>query len=74
MSDGMYKIVTCDRCGYEVRIPKSEADKMASRIPDGWSFTYGKSHGSDLCPKCFEKYKILVRNFMKGADDESNQK
>ena len=65
MSDKMYKIITCDRCGFELRIPEKEADKMTSRLPDDWGFTYGEPHGSDLCPKCFEEYKIRVNKFMK---------
>lgn len=65
MSDGIYKIITCDRCGFELRIPEKEADKMTSRLPDDWGFTYGEPHGSDLCPKCFKEYKVLVSKFMK---------
>ena len=68
MSDGIYKIITCDRCGFELRIPKNEADQMTARLPDNWGVTYEKPHGSDLCPKCFKEYQILVSKFMKKAD------
>lgn len=64
MSDGIYKIITCDRCGFEYRIPKEEADAMTKRLPEGWGFASGKAHETDLCPKCLEEYKKLVRNFM----------
>ena len=70
MSDGMYKIVTCDRCGFEVRIPRKEADEMSGRVPEGWGFAHGKPQQSDLCPKCLKEYEILVNKFMLGGDDE----
>lgn len=73
MSDGMYKIITCDRCGFELRIPRNEADQMTARLPDGWGCAEGKAQETDLCPVCYEKYKDLTKDFMqyvKGADYE----
>lgn len=67
MSDGLYKIITCDRCGFELRIEKSKADQMLSRLPKDWGAASGKAHETDLCPKCLEEYRILVENFMKGG-------
>ena len=64
MSDGIYKIITCDRCGFELRIPKKEADEMTARLPNGWGCAEGKAQETDLCPKCLEEYKKLVKNFM----------
>lgn len=64
MSDGIYKIITCDRCGFELRIPKYEADQMTARLPDNWGSAEGKAQENDLCPTCFEKYKRLSRDFM----------
>lgn len=67
MSDGLYKIITCDRCGFEERIKKSKADQMFSRLPKNWGTASGKAHETDLCPKCLAEYRILVENFMKGG-------
>ena len=70
MSDGLYKIITCNRCGFEERIEKSKADQMTTRLPKTWgyaSYASGKAHETDLCPKCLEEYRILVENFMKGG-------
>lgn len=64
MSDGIYKIITCDRCGLEIRIEKSKADQMATRLPKNWGAAPGKAHEADLCPRCFSEFKILVANFM----------
>ena len=72
MSDGIYMIITCDRCGFELRIPRNEADQMTARLPDDWGWAVGKAQETDLCPACFEKYKRLSRDFMrcvKGVDD-----
>ena len=65
MSDGIFKIVTCDRCGFEVRIPREEAKIMGSRVPDGWGFALGTAQETDLCPACYKEYKRLTEIFMR---------
>ena len=80
MGEWIGMIVTCDRCGKECRrklLGERELDggfthvQNFEEMPGTWKYRYEIGY---LCPECNGEYESLLRNFMKGANDESNQK
>lgn len=77
MSEWKGMIIGCDRCGKELRrklLGETELDggfthaERFEEMPETWKFRYEIGY---LCPECNGEYESLLRNFMKGADDES---
>lgn len=69
MSDGIFKIVTCDRCGFEKRVTKND-DEWMIRLPLNWGSASIFPLHWDLCPSCYDEFKVIVKEFVKGDNDE----
>ncbi len=55
MGEWKGKIVTCDKCGSEVR------RKLIEQMPETWKYRYEVGY---LCPDCNAEYESLIRSFM----------
>lgn len=76
MGEWMGKIVTCDRCGREVRrelIDTTELDGGFTRtnryvdMPDTWKYHHEIGW---LCPDCDAEYESLIRAFIGGSEEK----
>lgn len=69
---GYYKIATCDRCGFEKRIPKDDPDDLL-RLPNGWQGIVTPKKW-DLCPICKSIYNEMMFDFIGRRNDEHDTK
>lgn len=51
--------IKCDRCGIIQDLKLEDSEYVR---PEDWESVY--DHSNDLCPKCFAKYKEMIKKFM----------